>query len=78
MRSTARPGIIRRSGRPLQGVSRTALHRSLDPNARFRYINIAVWASPEEFQAAVNHPDFVAYRERVPFAHYPSVYMIVG
>lgn len=60
------------------GYVSTALHRSLDPHARFRYVNIAVWESPEAFAAAVNDPEFVAYRERVPFAHYPSVYTIVG
>jgi heme-degrading monooxygenase HmoA len=60
------------------GYVSTALHRSLDPKARFRYINVAVWESPEDFNAALNHPEFVAYRERVPFAHYPSVYTVVG
>jgi heme-degrading monooxygenase HmoA len=60
------------------GYVSTALHRSLDPAARFRYINIAVWESPEHFSAALNHPEFSAYRERVPFAHHPSVYTIIG
>ncbi len=59
------------------GYVSTALHRSLDPAARFRYINIAVWERPEDFHAALNHPEFVAYRERTPFAHYPSVYTVV-
>ena len=59
------------------GYVSTALHRSLDPQARFRYINIAVWESPADFNAALNHPDFVAYRDRVPFAHYPSVYTVI-
>ncbi len=59
------------------GYVSTALHRSLDPAARFRYINIAVWESPEHFSAALNHPEFVAARARVPFAHYPSVYTVI-
>ena len=59
------------------GYVSTAIHRSLDPAARFRYINIAVWESPEHFLAALHHPEFVAARERVPFAHYPSVYTVV-
>ena len=42
-----------------------------------RYINIAVWESAEAFQAALNHPEFAAYRDRVPFTHYPSVYTVV-
>ncbi len=59
------------------GYVSTALHRSLDPGARFRYVNVAVWETPEHFGAALNHPEFAAYRERVPFAHYPSVYTVV-
>ncbi len=60
------------------GYVSTALHRSLDPDARFRYINVAVWESADHFRAALGHPDFAAYRERVPFAHYPPVYEVVG
>ncbi len=60
-----------------RGYVSTALHRSLDPNARFRYINVAVWESPDAFNAALSHPEFVALRERTPFAHYPSVYTII-
>ena len=60
-----------------RGYVSTALHRSLDPTARFRYINIAVWESPEHFSTAMNHPEFTAYRERVPFAHHPSVYTVI-
>ena len=59
------------------GYVSTALHRSLDPQARFRYINVAVWESADDFRAALSHPDFAAYRERIPFVHYPSVYTVV-
>ena len=59
------------------GYVSTALHRSLDPAARFRYVNVAVWESPEHFSAALHHPEFVAAREQVRFAHYPSVYTVV-
>jgi heme-degrading monooxygenase HmoA len=59
------------------GYVSTALHRSLDPTAQFRYVNIAVWESPEAFFAAVVHPEFVAYRARFPFAHHPSVYTVI-
>ena len=59
------------------GYVSTALHRSLDPTARFRYINVAVWEQSEDFQAALQHPEFVALREATPFAHYPSVYTVV-
>ena len=35
------------------GYVATALHRSLQPDDRFRLINIAVWESPEAFAAAI-------------------------
>ena len=59
------------------GYVSTALHRSLDPSARFRYVNVAVWERPEDFQAALTHPTVAALREATPFAHYPSVYTVV-
>ena len=59
------------------GYLSTRLHQSLDPTARFRFINVAEWASPADFQAALNHPEFVAMRKAVPFAHYPSVYQVI-
>ena len=59
------------------GYVSTAWHRSLDPAARFRYINIPVWERPEDFQAALNHHTFVALRNATPFAHYPSVYTVL-
>jgi heme-degrading monooxygenase HmoA len=57
-----------------QGYLSTRLHRSLDPNARFRFINVAEWATPADFQTALTHPDFVKLRQATPFAHYPSLY----
>ena len=60
-----------------RGYVSTALHRSLDPTARFRYINMAVWETPEDFYAALNHPVFAALRDATPFPHYPSVYTVI-
>ena len=60
-----------------RGYVSTALHRSLDPTARFRYINLAVWESPEAFSAALNHPVFAALRDATPFSHYPAVYTVI-
>ena len=59
------------------GYVATRLHQSLDPTARFRFINVAEWASPADFQAALNHPEFVQMRQASPFAHYPSLYQVV-
>ena len=42
------------------GYLSTALHRSLDPTAQFRSINVAHWESAQDFSAALNIPEFVA------------------
>ena len=59
------------------GYVSTALHRSLDPTARFRYVNMAVWESAEAFATALNDPTFAALRDETPFPHFPAVYTIV-
>ena len=40
------------------GFLSTRLHRALGPDARFRFVNIAEWASPQDFQAAVTSEQF--------------------
>lgn len=54
------------------GYLGTRLHRSLSPEADFRFVNIAPWESPEVFQAAIGEP---AFREAAasirPRAHTP-------
>jgi heme-degrading monooxygenase HmoA len=40
------------------GFLSSRLHRALRPDARFRFINIAEWSSPQEFQAAVSSEQF--------------------
>jgi len=40
------------------GYRSTALHRSLGPDADFRFVNVAEWASAAAFQAATTHPGF--------------------
>ena len=40
------------------GFVSTRLHRALAPDARFRFVNVAEWASPQEFQAAVGSEEF--------------------
>jgi heme oxygenase (mycobilin-producing) len=55
-----------------QGYIDTALHRSLSPDARFRFVNVASWESPEAFQAAVADPKFPG--RDAPFPSYPALY----
>jgi heme-degrading monooxygenase HmoA len=40
------------------GFLSSRLHRALAPDARFRFINVAEWASPQDFQAAVASEQF--------------------
>jgi len=60
-----------------KGYVATRLHQSLDPAARFRFINVAEWETAADFQAALHHPDFVTLRDSVPFPHYPSLYEVI-
>lgn len=58
-----------------EGYVSTRLHRSLSPAADFRYVNVAVWQSPQAFQAAISQPGF---RDApVPFPSHPSLYEVV-
>jgi heme oxygenase (mycobilin-producing) len=40
------------------GFIGTRLHRALRPDARFRFVNVAEWSSPEDFQAAFSTDEF--------------------
>lgn len=40
------------------GFLSSRLHRALASDARFRFINVAEWASPQDFQAAVTSEEF--------------------
>jgi heme-degrading monooxygenase HmoA len=40
------------------GFISARLHRALSPDARFRFINVAEWESPEHFQKAVGNEEF--------------------
>ena len=40
------------------GFVSSRLHRALQPDARFRFVNVAEWASPQDFQAAVRTDEF--------------------
>ena len=42
------------------GLRSFNLHESFKPEAKFRYVNVAVWDSQQAFQAAVSNPAFRA------------------
>jgi heme-degrading monooxygenase HmoA len=40
------------------GFVSTRLHRALSPDARFGFVNLAEWESPQAFQGAVSSEEF--------------------
>ena len=58
------------------GYRSTELHQSLGPDAEFRFVNVAEWASPAAFQAAVGQPDFPG--REMPFPAHPALYQVVA
>src|SRR5919202_4232442 len=58
------------------GFLDTALHRSLEPDVEFRFVNVARWRSPAEFQAAVADPGFPG--RGMPWRAHPSLYQVIA
>jgi heme-degrading monooxygenase HmoA len=61
--------------RTQDGYLSTRLHRSLSPGADFRFINVALWASPQAFQNATSQPEFK--NAAIPFPFHASLFEIV-
>lgn len=58
-----------------EGYLSTHLHRSLRPDADFRFVNVARWESAKAFGAATSQPEF---RESgMPFPFHASVYEVL-
>ena len=58
------------------GFISTRLHESLDPQARFRFVNVAEWESPQHFQAAISEA-FQQRHGQMPFTAFPALYQVV-
>jgi heme oxygenase (mycobilin-producing) len=58
------------------GYRSTQLHQSLSPDATFRFVNVAEWASPAAFQAAIGQPGFPG--REMPFPAHPGLYQVVA
>jgi heme oxygenase (mycobilin-producing) len=67
----------RRFMRARPGYLGTRLHRSLAPDAYFRFVNVAAWPSPQAFQAAINDPAFLEVTAEMPGHAHPSLYEVV-
>jgi len=61
------------------GYISTNLHEAIAPGARFHFINVARWESPEAFQAAVSSPEFQKLVESTVenSPHYPALYKLI-
>ena len=58
------------------GLIGSRLHRALTPDARFRFVNVADWESPELFRAAVTSEAFQQLGKGSP-PNYPALYEVV-
>jgi len=60
------------------GFLSTRLHKSLDPQAKFRFVNVAEWESPQHFQAAMRTEAFQQIARKMPFTAYPALYRVIA
>ncbi len=60
--------------RQAPGFLSTRLHESLDPQAGFRFVNVAEWESPQHFQAAIRTEAFEQISRKMPFTASPTLY----
>jgi len=60
------------------GFVSTRLHASLDPSARFRFVNVADWRSPAHFRRAVGAEAFAQTVRRMPFTSVPGLYRLAA
>jgi heme-degrading monooxygenase HmoA len=67
----------RRLMRDRPGYLGTRLHRSLAPDAVFRFVNIAAWPSTAAFQAAIDDPAFRTATAGIAGRSHPSLYEVV-
>jgi heme-degrading monooxygenase HmoA len=58
-----------------EGYLSTRLHRSLSPDADFRFVNVALWQSEQAFRDATSRPEF--RNAPVPFRFHASLYEVV-
>lgn len=61
------------------GYISTELHKAIDPNAKFHFINIAKWESADAFQSALNNPELIEVAKDLPsdIPHYPGLYEVI-
>lgn len=58
------------------GFIETKLHRSLDGKARFKFINVALWESPEAYQAGLSNVEI--FEKQLPVEANPALYSVAN
>jgi heme-degrading monooxygenase HmoA len=64
--------------RQQEGFVSTRLHRSLNPEATFRFVNVALWESAEHFRQAMSTPEAQELTKDMPFSSYPALYQVIS
>lgn len=64
--------------RAATGFTDSHLHSSLDPAARFRFVNVAHWDTEAHWHAAVTQPELVALIATVPYEQNPASYRVAA
>jgi heme oxygenase (mycobilin-producing) len=59
------------------GYLGTRLHRSLSPEADFRFVNIGRYTSPQAFQTAIGQPQFRLAAAAIQHRAHPGLYEVV-
>lgn len=57
------------------GYVSATLHRSITPDADFRFVNVALWESAEDFRAATSRPEF--RNAAFPYRFHAALYQVV-
>jgi len=57
------------------GYISSSLHKSISPDADFRFVNVARWVSAEAFQAATARPEFRG--GTLPYPFHAALYRVV-
>src|SRR6266852_4544067 len=63
--------------RQAPGFLSTRLHESLDPQAKFRFVNVAEWESPQHSKAAMSSEPFQQTRGKMPSTVFPALYQVM-
>ena len=60
------------------GFLSSRLHQSLNPQAKFRFVNVAQWESAQHFQTAMSKETFQKAIGQMNYVAYPALYEIIA